>query len=271
MSDTSFTAPNRPLNGRLSQCAKALRLAGLLLLGITLLPLVPFVGKRSWKIVRWWHGRMLRVLRVRLEVDGEPLAGPALIVANHCSWLDIIVLGHVFDASFVSKAEIGGWPLVGSFARAAGTLFLSRGAGKTGETSASIRSVLDAGRSVLFFPEGTTTTDPQPLRFHARLFAAAIDGGYPVMPVALRYCDDTTPPDMHHALVPWVNEAALWPHFRDLFRVHDLRAQVRICAAINPRGYDRRSLAEASYTAISHRQMMAAAKEALRRRSERAA
>ena len=99
-----------------------------------------------------------------------------------------------------------------------------------------------------------------PRRFHARLFAAAIEGEYPVLPVALRYCDDTTPADMHHALAPWVNEAALWPHFRDLFRVHDMRAQVRLCAPIDPRGYDRRSLAEASYLAISHRQSMAAIK-----------
>ncbi|MES1948883.1 acyltransferase [Salinisphaera sp. C84B14] len=244
--------------GRFGMCLKAARLIGLLLLGIVLLPCVPLIGKRSWKLVRWWHGRMLRVLHVGLEIDGELPAGPVLIVANHCSWLDIIVLGHAFNASFVSKAEIGGWPLVGAFARAAGTLFLSRGAGKTSETSEKIRSVLDAGRSVLFFPEGTTTADPMPRRFHARLFAAAIEGEYPVLPVALRYCDDTTPADMHHALAPWVDEAALGPHFKDLFRVHDMRAQVRLCAPIDPRGYDRRSLAEASYLAISHRQSMAA-------------
>ena len=260
MRDTSFTAPPRPLIGRLSLCLKGLRLAALLLLGVILLPAVPLIGNRSWHLVRWWHGRMLRVLNIEVEIDGEVPVGPTLIVANHCSWMDIIVLGHAFNASFVSKAEIGGWPLVGSFARAAGTLFLARGAGKTSETSEKIRSVLAAGRSVLFFPEGTTTTDPQPKRFHARLFAAAIDGGYPVLPVALRYCDDTTPPDMHHALAPWVNEAALGPHFKDLFRVHDMRAQLRLCAPIDPRGFDRRSLAEASYMAISHRQSMAAIK-----------
>lgn len=260
MTETSFTAPPRPLIGGLSLCLKSLRLAGVLLLGVALLPAVPLIGNRSWKLARWWLGRMLGVLNVGIEIDGELPAGPALMVANHCSWLDIIVLGHAFNASFVSKAEIGSWPLVGSFARAAGTLFLARGAGQTSETSAKIRSVLDAGRSVLFFPEGTTTTDPQPRRFHARLFAAAIDGGYPVLPVALRYCDDTTPADMHHALAPWANEAALGPHFRDLFRVHDMRAQLRLCAPIDPRGFDRRSLAEASYMAISHRQSMAAIK-----------
>lgn len=269
MPDISSSARDRPLLGRLSLCLKAARLIGHVLVGLVLMPSVPLIGKRSWALVRWWHGRMLRVLNVKLEVEGEPVAGPALIVANHSSWLDIIVLGHVFNASFVSKAEIGAWPMIGAFARAAGTLFLSRGAGKTGETSSQIRAVLEQGRSVLFFPEGTTTFDPQPRRFHARLFAAAIDGDYPVMPVALRYCDDSTPEDMHHALAPWVNEAPIWPHFRDLFRVHDMRAQVRICAPIDPRTYDRRSLAEASYQAISHRQMMAAA--LVRQRRQRSA
>lgn len=258
MSDMSLSAPARPLLGRLATAWKGLRFAGLLLIGLVLLPTMPLIGNRSWHLVRWWHGRLLRVLNVRLEIDGERATEPTLIVANHCSWLDIVVLGHAFNAAFVSKAEIGGWPVVGAFARAAGTLFLTRGAGQTHETSARIRSVLESGRSVLFFPEGTTTPDPLPKRFHARLFAAAIDGDYPVLPVALRYCDDTTPADMHHALAPWVNEAALWPHFRDLLRLRELRAEVRLCAAIDPRGYDRRSLAEASYLAISHRQSMAA-------------
>ena len=122
MPDISSSARDRPLLGRLSLCVKAARLIGHVLLGLVLMPSVPLIGKRSWALVRWWHGRMLRVLNVKLEVEGEPVAGPALIVANHSSWLDIIVLGHVFNASFVSKAEIGAWPMIGAFARAAGTL-----------------------------------------------------------------------------------------------------------------------------------------------------
>ncbi|WP_233543958.1 1-acyl-sn-glycerol-3-phosphate acyltransferase [Salinisphaera sp. Q1T1-3] len=238
--------------------------ASVLLLGTILLPTVPLLGRYSKYLINWWLGRMLAALGVTVELDGEAPAGPMLVVANHCSWLDILVLGRAFNTAFVSKAEVGKWPLVGSFARAGGTLFLSRGAGKTGETSAAIREVLDHDRSVLFFPEGTTTYDPTPHRFHARLFAAAIDGGYPVLPVGLRYADDTTPPGMHHALAPWVNEAPLGPHFRDLFKLHGITAQLRVCAPINPRGYDRRSLAEAARTAVAHRQAMAAARNARR-------
>ncbi|HET7312946.1 lysophospholipid acyltransferase family protein [Salinisphaera sp.] len=267
MSTTSSFANDHPLLGRLGLGFKAVRFGGVLLLGVLLLPAVPPLGRRSKYLIAWWLRRMLNALHVRLDIDGTVPSGPMLVVANHCSWLDILVLGQVFNTAFVSKAEVGKWPLVGAFARAGGTLFLHRGQGKTGETSASIRAMLESGRSVLFFPEGTTTPAPEPQRFHARLFAAAIDGGYSILPVSLRYCDDTTPPGMHHALAPWVNEAALWPHFRDLFKLREIRAEVRVCAPLDPRGYDRRSLAEAARMAVAHRQAVAAARDLRERKT----
>lgn len=241
-------------------CFKALRFAGVLLIGLVLLPIVPLLGHRAKYLVNWWLRRVLGALHIRIDIDGMLPSGAALVVANHCSWLDIFVLGRVFNTAFVSKAEISGWPVVGAFARAGGTVFIHRGSGKTGETSAQIRANLEAGRSVLFFPEGTTTPDPNPRHFHARLFAAAIDSGYPVLPVSLRYCDATTPAGMHHALAPWINEAALWPHFCNLFKLREMHAEIRICAPLDPRGYDRRSLAEASRTAVAHRQAVAASR-----------
>ena len=174
---SSFSS-DRPLLGRARLILKGIHFASVLLLGVVLLPSVALLGRHAKHLINWWLGRMLAALAVDVQLDGQAPAAPMLVVANHCSWLDILVLGWAFNTAFVSKAEVGKWPIVGSFARAGGTLFLSRGAGKTGETSARIREVLDNGRSVLFFPEGTTTYDPSPQRFHARLFAAAIDGGY---------------------------------------------------------------------------------------------
>ena len=244
--------------GRAAVAIKALRFAGILLLGLVLLPTLPLLGANADRLARWWYGRILRILGVEIATHGRWPAQAALIVANHCSWLDIVVLGQVFNAAFVSKAEIGGWPLVGRFARAGGTLFLDRGAGQTGDISRRIQAVLAAGRPVLFFPEGTTTADPLPQRFHARLFAPAIDGGFPVLPVALRYCDETTRPECHHDLAPWVNDEPIGPHFRAFFQLRRIRVDVRLCALFDPAGYDRRGLAEASRQAISHRQATAA-------------
>lgn len=258
MSETFAQESTPSRHGRAAVALKALRFAGLVLLATVLLPTVPLLGsRRAHRIVRWWHGRALRVLGVQLTIDGKAPAQPMLIVANHCSWLDIIVLGHAFDAAFVSKAEIDGWPLVGRFARAAGTLFLARGAGQTGETTRRILAVLDSGRSVLFFPEGTTTVSPMPQRFHARLFAAAIEGGYPVLPVGLHYRDESTPADRHHTTIPWVDGAPLWPNFRNLFRLRRVEAALRPCEPIDPHGRDRRALAAASEQAISRRQATA--------------
>lgn len=258
MATTSSFGTDHPLLGRMALCLKALHFAALFLLGLILLPVVPFLGRRKKNLINWWLKRIISALNVRVEIDGEVPASAMMVVSNHTSWLDILVLGQVFDSAFVSKAEVESWPVVGWFARAGGTVFLARGAGRTGETSAAIRGSIASGRSVLFFPEGTTTPEPNPRRFHARLFAAAIDGDYPVLPVSLRYCDDTTPPGMHHALAPWV-DAPLWPHFRDLFKLREIRAEIRICAPLDPKGYDRRSLAEAARSAIAHRQAVAAA------------
>jgi 1-acyl-sn-glycerol-3-phosphate acyltransferase len=254
MAGTRLGTRTRPLHSRLSLAIKSLRFMALVALAVVVAPGVGLLGARAIRVIRWWYGRVLGVLGVRLAIDGQSPAGPQLIVANHCSWLDILVLGHVFDAAFVSKSEIGGWPLIGRYARAAGTLFLTRGAGQGGETTNQILSVLKSGHSVLLFPEGTTLANLRPKRFHARLFAAAIDGGYPVLPVALRYCDETTPADMHHALAPWT-EKRLWPHFRDLFRLRYLRAQLRLCPPLYPGGHSRRGLAQAAQRAIDHRQM----------------
>ncbi len=258
MSVTYSNAAAEHAIGPLQLCLRSVRFAGLLLLGLVLLPFMPLVGARSRQVVRWWHGRLLAIMNIQPRVCGTLPQEPALIVANHCSWLDIVVLGHVFDAAFISKAEIGGWPLVGAFARAAGTLFLSRGAYKTDETTKQIHAVFETQRNVLLFPEGTTTHALEPQRFHARLFAAAVDEQRPVVPVAIRYSDDQTAAGQHHPMVPWVN-SPLWPNFKRVFRLPGLRVDIRVCAPIDSTDYDRRSLAEASHTAICHRQAMAAA------------
>jgi 1-acyl-sn-glycerol-3-phosphate acyltransferase len=170
-------------------------------------------------------------------------------VSNHVSWLDIIVLGSLVDAAFVSKAEIGGWPIVGRFARHTGAVFFPRGAHRTGEAVEALRATLAAGRCAVLFPEATTRADLAPDRFHARLFAAAIEGGSPAQPIAIRYL----PPDGstgHHPRAPWINDAPLLGHFLTLCRLPRLEVRVTFCAPVSAGGRDRRGLAEDCRTAI---------------------
>lgn len=114
----------------------------------------------------------------------------ALWASNHISWMDIPVVGSVAPAFFLSKAEIGEWPIFGRLATAAGTLFIQRGSGDAGTISEQITQFLLDGYSILFFPEATTTDGKKMKRIHGKLLQAAIDANKPVQPVVVCYVNE---------------------------------------------------------------------------------
>ena len=138
----------------------------------------------------WWMSiRLLKMIGVRLELQGgTPAEGPALIVANHVSWIDVQVLNATRPARFVAKAETRRWPVCGGIARGFDTIFLERGNIRdAARVKARVARALAAGQTVAVFPEGTTTDGRTLGRFYAALFEAAIEAGVPVQPVAIRY------------------------------------------------------------------------------------
>jgi 1-acyl-sn-glycerol-3-phosphate acyltransferase len=140
------------------------------------------------RVQRAWSRHLLRVFGLRAIRFGEPVADPALFVANHTSWLDIEALHTQRAACFVAKAEIAHWPLVGWLAASAGTIFHRRG--NNGSLNLVMQTMVErmrAGRSVAVFPEGSTSHDEVTRVFHARIFQTALDAQVPVQPVALRF------------------------------------------------------------------------------------
>lgn len=173
---------------------RAVRIFVHLLEGVATTSLVfPFAGRpRRRVLVRRWSARLLRIAGIECRVLGGVPDDPrnVLVVANHVSWLDIVVLNAVCPVRFVSKAEVARWPLAGRLARGAGTLFIERARRRdahrmTGDVSAA----LSAGDVVAIFPEGTTTAGDELLPFKSSLLQAAIDAGAHVLPLALRYRD----------------------------------------------------------------------------------
>lgn len=134
-----------------------------------------------------WLNALLVILNIQIEYRGLADDRPALWVANHISWLDIVVLRASHELYFLSKAEVREWPLIGHLAAAAGTLFIRRGSGESGRKAAEIAEHLRAGRTVLVFPEGTSTRGDSVRRFFPQLFSAAQDAAVAVQPVALSY------------------------------------------------------------------------------------
>jgi 1-acyl-sn-glycerol-3-phosphate acyltransferase len=116
--------------------------------------------------------------------------GPALLVANHISWLDILVMHAARHCRFVSKSDIQHWPLIGALATAAGTLYIERASRRDAmRVVHRMADALRAGEVVAVFPEGTTGDGVQLLPFHANLLQAAISTDAPVVPVALQFLD----------------------------------------------------------------------------------
>lgn len=143
------------------------------------------------RMIRWWSVNLLRVFGLRPVRIGEAQRDPVLFVANHTSWIDIVMLHSQRAACFVAKAEIAGWPLVGWLARNGGTIFHRRGSNHSLSTvMQAMVECMRRGRSVAVFPEGGTGYNGVLRVFHARIFQAALDAEVPVQPVALRFARD---------------------------------------------------------------------------------
>lgn len=144
--------------------------------------------------VQAWALQFLALWGIHLRVLGQPVAkGPALIVANHISWLDILVIHAARHCRFVSKSDIRSWPLVGMLATGAGTLYIERS--RRRDALRMVKDMADAMSAndvVAVFPEGTTSDGRELLPFHANLIQAAIEAGAPVQPMSLKFIDAQT-------------------------------------------------------------------------------
>lgn len=141
--------------------------------------------------VQAWALQFLALWDIHLKVLGQPVSnGPALIVANHISWLDISVIHAARHCRFVSKSDIRDWPLLGMLATGAGTLYIERASRKDAlRMVKDMADAMNAGDVVAVFPEGTTSDGRDLLPFHANLIQSAIQADAPVQPMSLQFVD----------------------------------------------------------------------------------
>ncbi len=142
--------------------------------------------------VQAWALQFLALWGLHLRVLGQPVVnGPALMVANHISWLDILVIHAARHCRFVSKSDIREWPLVGMLATGAGTLYIERTSRKDAlRMVKDMANAMQEGDVVAIFPEGTTSDGRDLLPFHANLIQAAIQAQAPVQPMSLQFIDN---------------------------------------------------------------------------------
>lgn len=233
---------------------RALRVAEHVLTG-TLLALAAGVSRSAGRApnwvpaaTRWWHQRLCDCLKIEIQSDGSPQPS-ALLVANHISWLDIPAVGALGRITFLSKDEVRHWPVVGALAKAAGTLFITRGGNQAAAVMEQIGERIDAGASVVIFAEGTTSNGYSLRRFHPRPFAAAQAAERALQPVAIRYGSNAEP----DPVAPFVGDDTLLAHLLRVLRHPGIKVQVKFLPPIDPTGLDRRAMADATRSAIAAR------------------
>lgn len=192
-----------------------------------------------------WAAGMLRILGVSVRLGGPalPAGGPLLIVANHVSWLDILVV-HAFcpQARFVSKAAVRHWPVIGRLTEAAGTLFIERESKRDAlRVVHHMAGALREGDTLAVFPEGTTSDGQAVLPFHANLLQAAIATAAPVQPLVLRYADAQGSPSRAAA---YIGTTTLVQSLWWVVRARSLRVHVERLPVLAPGLSERRVLAQ---------------------------
>ena len=176
--------------------------------------------------------RLTRAFGLNIEVVGSPPSGPGLLVSNHLSYLDIIVLAATAPVSFVAAEELGSWPLLGQVIKDAGTLFVNRSRRiDVGRVVDKIEQAVQEGRTIVIFPEGTTGPGAEVRRFHSGLLEAASRLKMPVNTATIRY--ETTPPDLAaYRSVCWWEEISFPDHFRRMLKLR--RIDVRVVFGDQP-------------------------------------
>ena len=191
---------------------------------------------------RWLHRSSLRVLRVlglRPESAGE-LPSSGLLVCNHLSYLDILVLAALTPCVFVSKREVRSWPVLGWFALLGGTVFVHRERrSQTVEAAEGIEGLLGQGALVVLFPEGTSSNGETVLPFKSSLLEPAAHDRHPLAVGFIRY--EVAEGDVAEDVCYW-RDMTFVPHLFNLLSLRRVWAHVRFLRQ-PPLGLNRKKLA----------------------------
>ncbi len=242
----------------------ALRLIAYLSWTFLLLPVqalaVALKSPLCHRIPRFYHTVCARIIGLDLVVRGERATDPAvLFVCNHSSYLDITVLGALIQGSFIAKTEVAKWPFFGTLAKLQRTVFVERKIrSDAGRQRDDLKARLEAGDSLILFPEGTSSDGNRTLPFKTALFAVASTrvAGRPitVQPVSVTATRlDSFP--MGFAFRPfyaWYGDMDLLPHLWQAFCAGCITIEVEFHVPVTLDGFtSRKALAEHCWRTVA--------------------
>jgi 1-acyl-sn-glycerol-3-phosphate acyltransferase len=189
---------------------------------------------------RWWCRGTCRLLNIKVVAHGQAWRDcPTIVVPNHVSYLDVVVLGSVLDATFTAKSEVDGWPFFGTIARISGTMFLKRHWREAKRQRDAIAARMLGGESFVLFAEGTSSNGLRVGRFKTSLLSCA-EPGIVDRPVAaqgatltyLRLADGTPITAENCDQYSWHSDMDFAPHLWDVLKRDGIEVVIDLHAAI---------------------------------------
>ncbi len=216
-------------------------------------PLILVAPRRQLAIrnaaFRWWGRTLCRIMGMRVEVEGEAPTGRFFLVANHVSYVDIILLASQISAAFVAKASLASWPLLGLMFLGADTIFINRARKRDLlRVMERVRGCLERDLGILIFPEGTSGKGEEILRFKSPLLQLAAERDQPVHYATLSYRAPGEEPT--HRIVCWWDDTPFLSHLSRLLDLPYFEATVCFGRAPIHAG-DRKVLAEQLRSAMT--------------------
>ncbi len=140
------------------------------LISQTLVLLIPGNERFFYLVPTIFCRSMCFIFRIKVQTQGDIATGHVMYVGNHLSYIDIPVLGSVLKASFISKASVKKWPVFGWIATLGKTIYIQRTRSAASKAIKDIAHSLSKGRSLILFPEGTSTQGISVLPFKSTVF-----------------------------------------------------------------------------------------------------
>ena len=199
------------------------------------------------KWLQRWSRHILKLLRVNVSYIGLPPA-KGLLVSNHLSYLDVLLLASAQPTVFVAKSEVRSWPLIGWMTRCAGTLFINRQRkSDVANLTPAFDPVVNQGITLALFPEGTSTRGDKVLPFFSSLLEPAVANQWPVAAAWIGY--KLKNGSVSDEVCYW-RDMTFFPHFLNFLSKESIQATVVYAEPVQP-GIDRKRLARKLHARVT--------------------
>lgn len=199
----------------------------------------------------------LIVFNVKVKTDFSPelKVGNHLIVCNHLTYLDILILSSYFSTSFVTSQEMKETPILGQLCLLGGCFFVERR--KRSGIRDEIRELSEAlgkGHNIVIFPEATSTNGEAVIKFRRPLFQAAFDSGTRILPVCLNYrtLNNEKITLLNRDKVFWYGDMSFFTHAMTLLSQTGVEAELTVLNELHVNDFpDKNTMADQCYAMIS--------------------